>query len=83
MMDNISRSDIHRDLGRMEGKSDAMGARMDRLERAVADGFEKLDIRLARIEEAESKRKGAFALGHWLVGAVSGLVAFVAAHFLK
>lgn len=78
-----SHDDLHRDIGRMEGKQDAMGARLDKLEKMVSEGFQKLDERLARIEDRESQRKGAFQLGHWLVGTIAGLVAFVASHFLK
>lgn len=71
--------DLHRDIGRMEGRLDAMEDRLGKMEAVL----ERIDGRLAKIEGRESERKGAFALGHWLVGAVSGLVAFVAAHFLK
>lgn len=78
-----SHDDLHRDLGRMEGKADAMGERLDKLEKMVSDGFQKLDERLARIESRESERKGAFQLGNWLVGAACGMVAFIASYFLK
>ncbi len=78
-----SHDDLHRDLGRMEGKADAMGERLDKLEKMVSDGFKKLDERLARIEERESERKGAFQFGHWLFAGACGLIAFVASYFLK
>ena len=82
-MNQPTHGDIQRDLGRMEGKTDAMGARLDRLEKAVADGFDRIDARLAKIEAAESQRSGAFKLGHWLFVAATGLVSFLAAHFWK
>lgn len=75
--------DLHRDLGRMEGAFGAMEDRLDKLEKMVSDGFQKLDERLARIEERESERKGAFQLGNWLIGAACGFAAFIASYFLK
>ncbi len=70
MTNSVSNGDLHRDLGRMEGKNDAMGERMDRLERTVVEAFEKIDVRLARIEAAESQRKGAMGI----LGIVCGTV---------
>ena len=62
--------DLHRDLGRMEGAFGAMEDRLDKLEKMMSDGFQKLDERLARIESRESERKGAFQLGNWLAVAL-------------
>lgn len=72
-------ADLYRGLGEVEGRLGAMEDRLNKMDGTL----DRIDGRLARIEESESKRKGAFALGHWLVGAISGLVAFAAAHFLK
>ena len=65
-------ADLQRDMGRVEGKQDAMGARLDRLEKAVNDGFDKIDKRLAGLEAKENERKGAMALLMVLSGAIGG-----------
>ena len=82
-MTQPNHTDLQRDMGRVE-------ASLEALEKAMAQGFKDIKEELRAIKSdvetlktAESKRTGAFALGHWLVGAVSGLVAFVAAHLLK
>lgn len=75
--------DIQRDMGRMEGKQDAMGERLDRLEQIVEDGFKAIRRDIAELKQAEDKRKGAWTLGHYLYGAATGVIAFIAAHFLK
>jgi len=54
----------------------------DRLDK-IDGTLERIDQRLARIEQTEEQRKGAFSLGHWLIGAVSAVGAFLASHFLK
>lgn len=81
--------DLHRDIGRMEGSLNAVKDRIDRLESAVGEGFEKLegmisemraDInnRLVPLETAESQRKGAIAaiigIASLLSGAVGALI---------
>jgi hypothetical protein len=75
--------DLNRDLGRMEGTLHGMGDRLGKLEKIVSDGFDKLNQRLDVIEKRESERKGGFRVAHWIYGAATGLVAFLAAHFLK
>jgi tetrahydromethanopterin S-methyltransferase subunit G len=75
--------DLNRDLGRMEGTLVGLGGRMDKLEQMVSDGFSKLNERLDVIERRESERKGGFRVAHWIYGAATGLIAFLAAHFLK
>lgn len=75
--------EIQRDLGRMEGKADAMGARLDRLEKIVTDGFDKIDERLARIEKTESERKGAWKVIVTVAGGVAGGVSAAVAVLIK
>ena len=60
-MSEVSHGDIQRDLGRMEGKSDAMGARLDRLEKIIEDGFAEVRREIGELKAAESQRKGALA----------------------
>lgn len=71
--------DLLRDFGRMEGRFSAMEKRLEKIDEVL----ERIDQRLARIEQTEDQRKGAFSLGHWLIGAVSAVGAFIASHFLK
>jgi hypothetical protein len=78
-MNAPSHTDLYLGLGKMEGRLDAVEDRLSKIE-AIA---ERIDTRLARIEATESQRKGAFSLAHWIIGAVSGVVAFVAAHLWK
>lgn len=64
-------TDLSRDMGRVEGKQDAMGARLDKIE----DLLERIDSRLARLEAAENKRKGAVGALMLFAGFIGGLVA--------
>ena len=80
---NPSHNDLHRDIGRMEAGLEALKEIVSEGFKGTGDRLDKVEQRLAALEGQESERKGAFRLGHWLVGAISGLVAFVAAHFLK
>lgn len=80
---STSHEDLQRSLGRVEGNQSQLEARMDRFEKLVSDGFEKLegsltaiDKRLAAIESKETERKGAWKV---VVGVASGVSAVVAA----
>jgi hypothetical protein len=82
-MNTPTHGDIQRDLGRMEGKSDAMGARLDRLEKIIEDGFRELREDIADLKQAESQRKGALAVIVSVGGAVGGMIWAVIEHFWK
>jgi hypothetical protein len=82
-MNPPTHGDIQRDLGRMEGKSDAMGARLDRLEKIIEDGFRELREDIADLKQAESQRKGALAVIVAVGGAVGGMIWAVIEHFWK
>lgn len=80
---NNDHTELHRDMGRVE-------AGLESLEKAMQEGFRRIEERLTKIEAdvealktTESQRKGAFQLGHWLIGTVSGFIAFLAAYFIK
>jgi septal ring factor EnvC (AmiA/AmiB activator) len=64
-------TDLSRDMGRVEGKQDAMGARLDKIEELL----ERIDARLAKLEAAEHQRKGAVAALMLFAGFIGGLVA--------
>lgn len=77
-----SHDDLQRSLGRVEGNQSQLEARMDRFEKLVTDGFEKLegslsaiDTRLAAIERKETERKGAWKVIVAVAGGVSAVVA--------
>lgn len=81
-----SHDDLQRSLGRVEGNQSAMEARMDRFEKLVTDGFEKvedtltaIEKRLAAIETKETERKGAWKV----IVAVAGVVSAVVAALVK
>lgn len=84
----VIHDDLSRSLGRVEGNQDGFRERMDRFERLVEDGFEKvegtldkIDKRLATIELRESERKGAWRVIVFVSGVVSagvtGLIKFL------
>lgn len=79
---SATHDDLQRSLGRVEGSQSQLEARMDRFEKLVSDGFDKLegslsaiDKRLAAIESKETERKGAWKV---IVGVASGVSAVVA-----
>lgn len=71
--------DIHRDLGRLEGRFDAVE---DRLAQIVAS-LEQIDARLTKIEIRENERRGAWVILVALGSILSGLGAWLFEHFWK
>lgn len=85
-----SHEDLQRSLGRVEGNQSQLEARMDRFEKLVSDGFDKLestlsaiDTRLAAIERREDQRKGAWKVIVGVAGGVSAVVAMIAKYFFS
>ena len=74
-MTQPTHADIERTLGRLEGNAAALEQRMDRLEKVVTEGFEKLSNKIDALEKMESERKGAWKV----VAAVSSLIGAIAA----
>ena len=62
-MQNPSHNDLHRDVGRVEGKQDAMEKRLDHIESLVTEGFKEVTSTLSsmndRLLSIESEKKGA------------------------
>lgn len=79
MSDQTTHTDLHRDLGRVEGSIAAMESRFQRVEEIV----ERIDARLARIEATENQRKGAW----WAIVTTSATIGTFAgtliSHFWK
>ena len=63
-------ADLYQGLGRLEGATTAMGARLDKIE----DVLERIDKRLANLEAKEDQRKGAVATLVAIGGVIGGLV---------
>lgn len=87
-MTQPSHYDIQRDLGRVEGRQAAMGAQLEKLEKAVDEGFrevteslEAINARLGKIETAETERKGAWKAIAALAAFVAGIVGWLAERF--
>lgn len=76
-MTQPTHTDLQRDFGRMEGRMDAldkaMGEGFSRVETALA----KIDGRLDAIDTRESERKGAWRVIVAVAGAVGGLAGLV------
>lgn len=89
-MTGPNHSDLQRDMGGLQRDIGGLEAGLEALKDAVEKGFsdtgnriDKVETRLASLEAMESQRKGAFSLGHWLIGILSGVAVFVTDHFLK
>lgn len=85
-----SHEDLQRSLGRVEGSQSQLEARMDRFEKLVTDGFDKLegslsaiDTRLAAMERKETERKGAWKVIVGVAGGVSAVVAALVKYLLS
>jgi hypothetical protein len=75
-------TDLHRDIGRMEGRLDAMEDRLSKIE-AIA---ERIDGRLANIEARENERKGVLwtlSILAAVIGGTAGYVGAIMGHLLK
>jgi hypothetical protein len=71
--------DIHRDLGRMEGRLDAVEDRLNEMKVVL----ERIDARMARIEATEAQRKGGLAVLVGLSSAISLIAGWIINHFWK
>lgn len=81
-MTGSTHDQLDRSLGRVEGAQTAMEKRLDHIEKAVAEGFDKvgegldkIDKRLAQIEAKEAERKGAWKVVSAIAAAVAAVVA--------
>ncbi|WP_156428160.1 hypothetical protein [Novosphingobium sp. FSW06-99] len=79
MADPTTYSDLHRDLGRVEGGLEAMEKRFDRVEETL----ERIDDRLARIEASENERKGAWWAIVTIAAVIGAFAGTLISHFWK
>lgn len=82
-MTGPNHTDIQRDMGRMEGKQDAMGARLDRLEKIIEDGFAEVRREIAELKAEKAERKGALGMLGIMAGVVGGAISLVVEWFMK
>lgn len=75
----MNHDDLHRDIGRMEGRLDAMDDRLSKMETVL----DRIDGRLAKIEGRENERKGAWGILVAIATVASGFVAWVVSTFLE
>ena len=87
-MTGPTHADIHRDLGRVEATQAGLEERMDRFEKLVTDGFEKLEKkldksheqladRLMQLEKSEHKRNGAWTASERGLAIIGGFIMLV------
>ena len=69
-MNSPNHSDLYQGLGRLEGATQAMENRLDKIEEVL----ERIDKRLAGLEDKENQRKGAIATLVAIGGVIGGLV---------
>ncbi|CDO34560.1 hypothetical protein [Novosphingobium sp. KN65.2] len=66
--------DIHRDMGRMEGRLEAVNDHLGKIDKTL----ESIDQRLAKIESREIERRGAWKVIVLVAGSIGGAVAMIA-----
>ena len=82
-MRDISNNDLHRDLGRVEATQSSLEERMDRFEKIVTDGFDKLEQkldksheqlaeRLLKLEASEYTRSGSWTVTERILAIIGG-----------
>jgi len=74
-------TELQRELGRIEMSQEAMSDRMDRFEKIVTDGFEKLENKLDKyadritvLEASENKRAGAWSASEKVLASIGAIV---------
>jgi hypothetical protein len=82
-MTTVSNNDLHRDLGRVEATQSSLEERMDRFEKIVTDGFDKLEKkldksheqladRLMKLETSEHMRSGSWTTTERVLAVIGG-----------
>jgi hypothetical protein len=67
----------------MEGKQDAMGARLDRLEKIIEDGFAELRKDISDLKSDKSERVGGSKLIQYLLTLATALAAVLGVDWWK
>lgn len=72
-------SDINHAIGGLEARMTEHDRRFDKLEKAVTDGFDKVNGKLDALKEERAQRKGAMGLVKLILGAsgIAGLIELV------
>lgn len=74
-----SHDDLHRDIGRMEGRLGGVEHRLEKVEAVL----ERIDARMAKIEALETERKGAWKMLVFVSSLLSSGVAAIVTWFFK
>ena len=72
-------ADLSREIGHLEGEMAAVKESLDRIEKAMTLGLERINSRLAELEAKENQRKGALGLLMVVAAALgAGISKFIA-----
>lgn len=74
-------TNLHRDLGRIEGKLDAVIGEMRRDVRRAHSRIDDHETRIEVLEEREVARSGAVKAARWLYGALTVALGWIAGMF--
>lgn len=76
--------DVHRDLGRQDGRIGALESRVGRIESDMRASLEGINTKLDRIQETMAQNKGAARNGvtvvHWLLTGLGIIAAYLSGH---
>ena len=76
-------SDLDRDIGRMEGRLQALEDRLQKVEALLVRIDDRIDDRLAKIESQETERKGGWKALVFVSGVMSSGIAAVVTWVFK
>lgn len=72
--------DLNREVGRLDGRMQAMESRIERHEDDVRSRLDKMDGKLDEIQEtlakAAGERSSSSSIGHWVLAAITALAAW-------
>ncbi|WP_156427454.1 hypothetical protein [Novosphingobium sp. Fuku2-ISO-50] len=78
-MADLTHTDLHRDMGRMEGRLAAMEDRFGRMEQTL----DRIDQRLAKIESKESQLRGGWFVLAGIAAVAGAVLLAVVEHYWK
>lgn len=82
-MTTPTHNDIQRDIGGLQANGVAMEKRLDRIEKAIEDGFKELRNDIADLKQRESSRSALEKAAVWLSGVIGAAAALIVEHIWK
>lgn len=82
-MTSPTHTDLHRDIGGLEATVDGMEKRLDRIEKAIEDGFRELRKDIADLKLKDGQRSALEKAAVWLAGVIGAALMAVADHLWK